>query len=314
MIKSALLVFLICLGSCYKVSDKIEPRVSYEIQQRHFETLQSAFPPLSHSERQTDWGKEMVIAHAFARDLDLYRAASTYRRAQILIPEDLAERKSEIEYDIFLCYYLGKRYEDAIDSFCKSSLASVDKTFPAYHDLLLILYECYQEVAEPEKEQKIRDLLQKSFPETAEKLSVSLALRTGDLQQTKAINEGLPRPSYLDPLLDCYEQHKKSVRRAQMLNAVLPGAGYFYIGQKKSALTAFFLNGLFIAAACQFFHRGNIAAGVIATGFETGWYFGGIYGAGEEAKYYNEHLYETQAARTLCEENLFPVLMLRHAF
>jgi len=48
--------------------------------------------------------------------------------------------------------------------------------------------------------------------------------------------------------------------------------------------------------------------------FEAGWYFGGIYGAGEEAKYYNERVYEKEANALLNEKKLFPVLMLGHSF
>ena len=157
-------------------------------------------------------------------------------------------------------------------------------------------------------------MMEKSFPETAETLRLSRAIREGDLCQIQGFAEGFPGPSYLSRLLDQYYTGKKSVATAQLLNAFLPGAGYFYIGQKKSALTALFLNGLFIAAACQFFIHDHIAAGIITTGFETGWYFGGIYGAGQEAKYYNERLYEKSATSMLNEHKLFPVLMLEHAF
>ena len=115
-------------------------------------------------------------------------------------------------------------------------------------------------------------------------------------------------------MLDRYYLEKKSVAKAQTFNALLPGAGYLYLGQKKSALTAFLLNGLFIAAAYEFFHHRHVAAGIITTSFEAGWYFGGIYGAGEEAKYFNEKAYERNASRTLHEYNLFPVLMMLYAF
>jgi hypothetical protein len=119
---------------------------------------------------------------------------------------------------------------------------------------------------------------------------------------------------YLDAPLENYFSEKKSVKKAQFLNALLPGAGYLYLGQKKSALTAFCLNTLFITAAYQFFKHHHFAAGLITTSFESGWYFGGIYGAGEEAKYYNERLYEQNASRVLNAHNLFPALMLDHAF
>jgi hypothetical protein len=315
MNKKFLIIFAaFVIAGCYRVSDKIEPRISYQMQDQHFARLHSAFSPLNEAEKSTDWGKEMIIADVFAKDLDLYRAVSTYKRAEILIGESFMTRKTQIQYDILLCYYLGKHYDDAVESVNKSSLANVDKSFPAYHDLLLILYECYHEMNCPEKEDCIYEMIQKDFPETAEKLKVSRPLRAGDLDQVSMINHDFEHPSYLDTLIDCYTQEKKSVAKAQTLNALLPGAGYLYLGQKKSALTAFLLNGLFIAAAYEFFHHDHLAAGIITASFESGWYFGGIYGAGEEAKYFNEKVYERNASRTLNEHNLFPVLMMLYAF
>ena len=166
----------------------------------------------------------------------------------------------------------------------------------------------------PEKQERIYELMVKSYPDTAEQLHLSRAIREGELAQVDLFAEGFNGPSYLSNLLESYEMNKKSVPLAQTLNALLPGAGYLYIGQKKSAFTAFFLNALFIAAAYEFFHHGHTAGGIITLGFETGWYFGGIYGAGEEAKYYNERLYERAASASLNDHKLFPVLMLEHSF
>jgi len=309
----SLLLSITLLSSCYRVLDQIDPRVSFHLQDEHFQYLSTAFYPLSETERATEWGKEYVIAKAFAEELDLYRAVSTYKRALILI-HDNDPRKFEIEYDIVLCYFLGKKYGDAVEAFEKSDLAYVDKTFSAYHDLLLVLYESYRELGNKEKETAILELLDKTFPDAGEELKVSIAIRDGDLETINYFASGFQHPSYLDQLTDCYEEKKKSVATAQALNALLPGAGYLYIGQKKSALTAFLLNGLFIAAATQFFLHNHLAAGIITTGFEAGWYFGGIYGAGEEAKFYNERLYEKNAGVVLNEYKLFPVLMLQHAF
>jgi tetratricopeptide (TPR) repeat protein len=304
---------LLLTAACYRVPDCLDPRVSLELQEQHFQRLTGAFSQLTPDERATDWGKEYVIAKGFATELDLYRAVSTYKRALFLMtPEN--ERRLEVQYDIVLAYFLGKRYTDAIEAFEKSDLAFVDKTFPTYHDLLLVLYEAYREVGNEERQAKIIELIGKSFPDTNEELKVSIAIREGDLPMICEVASGFQQNSYLDDLTNCYETQKKSVATAQFLNALLPGAGYLYIGQKKSALTAFILNGLFIAAATQFFLHKHVAAGIITTGFEAGWYFGGIYGAGEEAKYYNERLYEKNAASMLNEHKLFPILMLDHAF
>ncbi len=303
-----------CISGCYRVQDRIDPQISFQIQEQHFARLSSGFPSLSFSEKTSDWGKEYIIAHAFAKELDLYRAVSTFKRALILLPSEDSARKLEIQYDILLCYYLGKRYDETIEAFDRSDLAHVDRSFPAYHDLLLILYECYHEMDDPEKQECIYNLMQKSFPDTAEKIKLSRAIREGDLDSIQQFALGFQNDSYLDDLLNYYHANKKSVAKAQLLNAILPGAGYLYIGQKKSAFTAFVLNGLFIAAAVQFFRNDQFAAGIITTGFESGWYFGGIYGAGEEAKYYNERLYDKKAATILNQHNLFPTLMIKYDF
>ena len=307
------LLTLLLLASCYRVPDRIDPHISCQLQDQYFQRLTSAFTPLTDEERGSDWGKEYIIARAFAFELDLYRAVSTFKRAQILI-FDHQNRKLEIQYDILLCFFLGKRYDEAVEAFEKSDLAHVDKTFPAYRDLLLVLYESYRELKCEEKQAKIVELLEKSFPDTSEELKVSLAIREGDLPTINAFASGFQSPSYLDNLVDGYATQKKSVATAQWLNALMPGAGYLYIGQRKSALTAFLLNGLFITAAVEFFLHNHLAAGIITTGFEAGWYFGGIYGAGEEAKYYNERIYEKTASVVLGEYELFPILMLNHAF
>jgi tetratricopeptide (TPR) repeat protein len=314
MTSRSFLLFCFALSSCYRVPDVLDPRINCQIQEEHFAKLASGFAPLSCEERHSDWGREYIIAHHFADELDLYRAVSTFKRASILLPSDEKARQLEVQYDILLCYFLGGRYEDAIETFDKSALACVDKTFPTYHDLLLVLYECYRELDCKERQERIYQLMEESFPDTAEKLRLSQALREGDLETVQCFADGFPQFSYLDDLLCYYKTNKKSVATAQLLNALIPGAGYLYIGQQKSAFTAFVLNGLFITAAVQFFRHNHVAAGIITSGFESGWYFGGIYGAGEEAKYYNERLYEKKASCILNQHSLFPTLMMQYDF
>ena len=314
MNKTAWIVVALAATSCYRVSDKLDPRISYQIQDQHFARLSSAFSSLSPEEKTTDWGKEFTIGRAFAEELDLYRAVSTFKRASFLVPEIQPNRLLEVQYDVLLCYFLGKRYDEAVEAFDRSQLAHVDKSFAAFHDLLLVLYECYRELDIPEKQTRVYELMEKSFPETAEKIKLSRAIREGDLDQVEIFAEGFQQSSYLDHLLENYRTEKKSVAKAQLLNALIPGAGYFYIGQRKSAFTALLLNSLFIAASVQFFRHRHVAAGIITAGFEAGWYFGGIYGAGEEAKYYNERLYERNASTVLNEHHLFPTLMMKYEF
>ncbi|HSW72812.1 MAG TPA: hypothetical protein VLG44_05345 [Chlamydiales bacterium] len=312
MIKRFLFLLPFLFFSCYRVPDTIEPKISSSVEERYIQTLKSPFSSLTNEEKTTDWGKEYAIGLAFAKDLDFYRAISTFKRAEILIPTD-DKRKLEIAYYITYCYYLGKKYEEAIYYFERTDLHHVDRSFSAYHDLLLLLYECYLELGEVEKASKIQELIGIAYPETESHISLYAALMEGDLEKERsfAMKEGFQN---LNPMLKEFERNKKSVFGAQALNALIPGAGYLYVGLKKSALTAFLLNSLFIFASYEFFKHGYIAAGAITTSFEMGWYFGGIYGAGEQAKYYNERVYENLASPMMNRDKLFPVLMLKYAF
>lgn len=310
LVTAALMLFC----SCRKVSDDIEPKINYAVQDRYLKSLPSPFPPLSEKEKHEDWGREYVIGFGFAHELDLYQAITTFKRAEFLMPPDSLQRRREVQYEILLCYFLAKKYSDVIYTFERSDLRNVDASFPAYHDLLIMLYDSYEQGHDEEKAARILKLIQENDPNAAEKISLSSALMHADLPTLHFHAENHASESYLKPFLSSYENEKKSISKAQALNAVLPGAGYLYIGQKKSALTAVLLNGLFIAAAVHFFQHKHFAAGMIFTSFEAGWYFGGIYGAGEEAKYYNERVYEQKATPLMNQKGLFPVFMLRYGF
>ncbi len=317
MAKKILFTFLslaAAFSGCQRVPDKIEPTLSYAVQDKYLLALPSPFPPLTEEEKAKDWGREMQIGFGFAHQLDLYQAITAFKRAEILIPPEEKTRSLEAQYEILLCYYMGKRWKEVIETFEHSELRYLDPNFPAFHDLLFILFEAYDHEKKESQVIQIHRLILQYYPEEGQKLILSHALIHGDIPVIEEIAHTPPPKPYLDDFLTQYETYKKSVGKAQGLNALLPGAGYLYLGQKQSAATAFFLNGLFIAASVYFFEQGNIAAGVIFTSFEAGWYFGGIYGAGLEAKAYNERLYESMATPMMHREQLFPGLMLKYAF
>lgn len=308
-----LFFLVIGISSCYRVPDTITPRVNPQVEATYLSSLTASFPKLSVEERSEDWGKEYLIGLHFAKQLDLYRAVSTFKRARILVSPD-SSRLLEIDYLICLCYYLGKKYGEMLSYFEQSELPFMDASFAAYQDLLILLYESYLEVDEKEKAEHILYLIQKKDPKQAEKLHLSATLIHGDIP---ALQKMAKEPAYcpfLSPLLSQYHYQKKSVFLAQTFNAVIPGAGYYYVGLKRTAFTAFVMNSLFIYASYYFFQHGPLAAAILTTSFEMGWYFGGIYGAGERAKIYNERLYEVVATPYMNEKKLFPVLMLRYGF
>ncbi len=311
---SCLLIVATLTTACYRVQDSIEPQVNYAVQDRYLQNLSSPFKDLSQSEKNEPWGHEYLIADAFAKKLDLYRAISTFKRAEILMDKDESSRLLEVQYLMMLSYYLGKKYDDVLETFQTSNLSQVDTTFTTYHDLLLILYETYRKTDQTENADYILKILEHSYPDTAKKLTLSSALLDGDIEEIEQISKERPKDKSLVELIKNYELEKKSIGKAKTLNTFLPGAGYLYVGQKQSAITAFLLNSLFIAATVHFFNKKEYAAAAITLSFETGWYFGGIYGAGESAKLYNERIYEQNAYTVLSEQKLFPVLMLNYGF
>ncbi len=305
-------VLILCLAGCNPVMERIEPQMDYGLKESYVRQLPSAFKPLSARERASDWGKEYLIGVRFAEELDLYQAMTAFRRAEILLPKSESDRKVEIQYYIMLSYYFGKRYPDVINTFEHSDLRYVTPEFSAYRDMMIILYESYLEQGNDDTAQKILRMIEASEPKTGEELNMATALIDGDSCRAQELSQ--ENSVYWNDLIHQYCMEKKSASTAQGLNAVIPGSGYLYLGQKQSAFTAFTINALFIAAAAHFYIKGNIAAGAIFTSFEAGWYFGGIVGVGEETKLYNERLWEQKMMSPMYEEKMFPALMLRYGF
>ncbi len=306
------IVILWCACGCNPVAYDIDPSVTLEPTEGYIKSLPSSFPPLSSEEAATDWGRELLIANHFGPELDLYRAITGYKRALILIPQNDAERKHQIEYDILYSYFIAGKYHEAVTHFERSGLANVPSDFPAYRDMLVIIYFSYDRVGNPYRRDAILRFIIDYDRLLAEDLEVSRCIQEGDLcalyQVEHRYAEGYKK------IFCQYQSQTLSVGKARLFNALLPGAGYFYTGQTRTALTAFLLNAAFITATYELFQNGYPAAGAIVASLEFGWYFGGINGAGLAAKYYNDRVYDCYAKEVMLDQNLFPLLMLQRAF
>jgi tetratricopeptide (TPR) repeat protein len=316
-----LLACALLLNGCQSFPCTFQPEICYIPQARHIEALPSPFPEFTEEELSQEWSKELSLGVSFAHEMDLYRAITCLKRALFLLPEGYDDRRAQIEYEIILCYYLGSKYQEAIEYFEASSLTCATSSgFPGYRTLLIVLYDSYQEANLPDRAQKVLELIEMHEPEAAEDLTLYSALYTGCIVTEDYVQNDCEtdaddrRIEPVDQFLARYEADTLSPGYARTLNAVLPGAGYLYVGQKSTAFTSFVLNGLFTWAAYQAFHHHQIAAGVILSGFEVGWYLGGINGAGLAATQYNERLYEERAKDYMICEGLFPVLMFSFAF
>ncbi|MFZ0564623.1 MAG: hypothetical protein WAM28_00270 [Chlamydiales bacterium] len=317
---------LFLLTACHRAPRHIEPIIEPppHIKQVHRENRNflclpkdfslSPFPPLTHEEANTEWGKEYRIALAFAEDFDLYRAITGFKRALYFLPPENTARYLEIQYASLLAYYLGKKHVEVVYIVESTPLGTVDNTFPAFSDLLLILYDSYERVGKTEHAQSILQLIEQNNPDHAQRLTLLSAIKRVDIEGLEQEAKTHGKHAYFENVMRGYKREAKSIRKAEVLNALLPGAGYAYVGLKGTAVTAFLVNFLFTAAATHFFLEGNTAAGAVILSLEGGWYLGGIYGGGLAAKYYNERLYCKYAEKITQREQLFPLLMLKYSF
>src|SRR5579872_2064906 len=176
MNKKIVITFLlaaVCLSSCRHTSEKLEPRLNYAVQDKYLKSLPSPFPALSEAEKRQDWAREYQIGIGFAHQLDLYQAMTAFKRADILIENSSPERKQQILYTILLSYYLGKKYQDVVYTYESTDLRYVNNSFPAFRDLLVILYDAFTQLGEDDKALRVLQAIQQYYPETGETLSVS---------------------------------------------------------------------------------------------------------------------------------------------
>ena len=300
--------------SCQPTCHTFEPVITCQLPAYRIETMPSAFPPFSDNERKEEWAKEILMGDVFARECDFYRAITCYKRAQILLPHDQTDRRLQLEYDMILCYYLGNKFQEALNVFEAGAISQATPAFPAFNQLLLIVYDCYRQTKQEEKASCVLEAINQFSPETTEDLTLYQTFKAGEVEKARCLISQHRDAEEMQMDFAFYDQFAKSPAKARTLNAILPGAGYYYVGQRRSAVTSFIINALFTAAAYQFFRHGYPAAGAITASLEMGWYLGGINGAGIEANEFTARLYEGVGKKILTDHACFPVLMFETSF
>lgn len=294
--RTVFFLLLCSLCSCSKIDSSLDFSYPHQIVSLPKESFAKSLSP---KEQKTDWGKEYFLARSFAKEGDLYRALGSYKRSTFLIPPGEKQRAFELEYAALLTHYLAAKYDFCI--YPSETFIPHLETFPACEDALLILYDSSRRMGKLDQARFVGQLLHHKNPTSYRKVLQYHALERGDL-------------STFPHLSKLYRANKLSVRKARYLNALLPGAGYAYIGQKSTALTAFVLNGLFILATKELFDKGQKAAAIFCATVEAGWYFGGIHGAGLAAQQHNQRIYRDFARKEVDQRALHPLLMLKYGF
>lgn len=305
----SLLLALLILTSCKQPPIPFKPHVDFYPAAEQVKAGRSPFRFASEPEAVAN---EQRIGESFANQRDFYRAITAFKRAEILLKGSDANRIIELQYDVLLSYYLAHKYEDAYCYFEKSALAAIaGPSFPAWRDLLIMTYDISAKTCHTAEASCILNKIREMDPALATRLAVYSTVRKGDLAAAAALPGA---PGYIKKLLHCYCEESKSVNTARLLNVLLPGAGYFYVGQANTGMTAMLINAVFIAATYQFAKHGLLFPAIISGSLEFGWYIGGIWGAGRAAAEYNERLYERYGTKALDQERIYPILMLDYVF
>jgi tetratricopeptide (TPR) repeat protein len=263
---------------------------------------------------------------------DYYRAITEFKRFSLLFPGH--ERQPAAELFIGLALQEDQAYDDAFIHFQRWRLVNdpTDATRVAAFKLGELRFQQGQYRQAIGYFQGFLD----TYPEgplvshTKYMLGLSWAL-DGQLSEAKQVFATLPARDPLaqqalalqDELRLTPPPQLKSPQVAGILSGMLPGAGHLYVGRPLQALTAFVLNGLFLAGAAYAFHEKLEATGAILLFFEAGWYLGGINSAMDAARHVNQqqqkaftdHLRTTYAPPVLTFQRLqAPGLGLRLAF
>ena len=241
---------------------------------------------------------QLKLADAFMAEGEYYRAVTEYKKFTILFPG--SKKKDYALYGIGLAYYHGDEFEQAARVF-----ASIGTGYPGSSYVPAALYQegvSYSRLGRPEKAAEAFDKTVAAGPDSAyaRQALMGKSLAEFDLDNMTGCRQELDRliTSYPQDaktgqvreaiaLLDRHrELPEKSPLIAGAMSAVLPGSGHIYAGHTGDGITAFFLNGLFIAGTIAAIHQENYAVAGVVGVIGLPFYIGNIYGAANAATKY----------------------------
>lgn len=242
---------------------------------------------------------QLKIADAFMAEGEYYRAITEYKKFLILFPDS-----AKADYAVFkigLAYFKGEEYSAAAQSF-----SAMREKFPQSRYVVQAGYlesSCLWKMKNYEMARaKLESFVdQNADSEYAPRAIIVISLAALDKDEIDVSRCALERileryAAYFGAVqvreaiaqLDRYrELPEKSPVLAGFLSAILPGSGYMYAEHYGDGITAFLINGLFIAGTLTAIHQENYALAGIVGGIGVPFYLGNIYGSANAAKKWN---------------------------
>jgi outer membrane protein assembly factor BamD (BamD/ComL family)/TM2 domain-containing membrane protein YozV len=261
---------------------------------------------------------QLRLGDVFFSEGEYYRAITEYRKFAILFPA--SDKGAYALFRTGLASYLGEEYADAARIF---SLLRRDYPGSEFRDPAMF----FEAIARWRKKdyqeaELLFDQLAKgeSASGFAPRASAAKALLELDMDDVKGARAELERFLALFPghagepdvrealaLFDEYEHlPRKSEILAGILSAILPGSGYVYAGRYGDGLTAFLLNGLFIAGTVMAVQSQWYPAAGLTGGIGLPFYLGNIYGSANAAARWNASV--KKEARAGIARRLEPII------
>jgi len=242
---------------------------------------------------------QLKIADAFMEEGEYYRAVTEYKKFLILFPD--SGKADYASFEIGMAYFKGEEYGAAARSFL-----AVHQKYPESGYAVQAVYlegSSQWKLKNYDRARVVLESLSEQHPESeyAPRSLVVICLVALDENKAEVSHQTLKR--FLDRYpghpgeesvkeaavqLDLYQElPEKSPVLAGIMSAILPGSGYIYAEHYGDGITAFLINGLFIAGTVTAINQENYALAGIVGGIGAPFYLGNIYGSANAAKKWN---------------------------
>jgi len=258
-------------------------------------------PPLHADGEAVLWTGEvqLKIADAFMEEGEYYRAVTEYKKFLILFPD--SGKADYASFEIGMAYFKGEEYGAAARAFLAVREKYPESSYAVQAGYLEGISQW--KMKNYDRVRVALESLVEQHPDSeyAPRSLVTICLAALDENKAEVSRQALKRfldryPGHPDEenvkeaaaLIDRYQElPEKSPVLAGVMSAILPGSGYIYAEHYGDGITAFFINGLFIAGTITAIHQENYAVAGIVGGVGLPFYLGNIYGSANAAKKWN---------------------------
>lgn len=204
-------------------------------------------------------------------------------------------------YGLIYTYFLAKKWAQLKNLYSSGILSHISQEAPYYKDALYMFFIAFNEEKVPLLLNEFKNFL-KQDPLTKERLDHYDAILSLKLDNTP-----------YERTYQTFQSYQKSATLAGFLNLLLPGSGYAYLYQWKSALTAFLLLSFLIFAIYSACKNKHYALSFLLFSIFTGFYWGSLVGVAQSSMHYNQTIYHALFDPLMKQNLLYPELWIKHA-